>query len=321
MNRQPAGSRQRFWLSPWAPQQPRGFTAERVNRGDEVRGFHVGGSPYSVSLEASGVEGKSWRWSIYDGDGRCVLQQDGFGESIKANGRRRAERAARAFAAGSGGMKEADKQAGVVAKRLVEEAERTESAARKAAEEAAIKHKKARSVLLSVRRQAGLLPREGRGTACAQCMPSWMRSAIAEFRSKYPGFETPEGAQGRSREASEMFANFVFSRYARSMKNTVFQVGTDESPRFVIVVDGWMIDWTARQFDESAPWPRVVGPKDAEAMHVSPDGFFDLCDRHWLMTSWLAGYSNEELRLIAETSGDHGEREAAAEALSARETK
>lgn len=89
-----------FWRGSWRPQQPLGRTAERAVRGDEIRDFLAGGRPYSVTLEASGVEGKSWRWTILDESGRCVSQQGGFGDSSKAKARQRAERAVRDFAAG-----------------------------------------------------------------------------------------------------------------------------------------------------------------------------------------------------------------------------
>lgn len=198
----------------------------------------------------------------------------------------------------------------------VDEAERAERVAGQRVEEARAEHQKARSLLLSVRRQAGELPREGRGTACVRCMPSWLRSAIGEYKDKFPGFEAAMGARGRSREASEAFGNFVFSRYARSMKNTVREVGViNGEPHYGVVVEGWTIDWTARQFDEAAPHPRVVGPEGTEATFDSPD---ELCDHHWLTTCWLEGYSEGELRLVAERSQDHGERQAADELLSSR---
>lgn len=107
--------------------------------------------------------------------------------------------------------------------------------------------------------------------------------AIAAFKRAHPQYATQRGALYQCVDASYRFIGFLNTEYKmygakifefgidepeRNPDPTIFKDGMNESNEYrahghcIVEIDGLLIDWTARQYVETAPFPYLI-PKAA----------------------------------------------------------
>ena len=85
-------------------------------------------------------------------------------------------------------------------------------------------------------------------------IPDYLRTAILNVTNSHPGWGTKEGATGQCLTASD---ELLFE--CDILTDTVIDgyVDSDNRPHHWAVVEGICVDLTARQFDESEPYPKI----------------------------------------------------------------
>lgn len=83
-----------------------------------------------------------------------------------------------------------------------------------------------------------------------------LQDAIREFAAARPELATREGAHDRCRDASSAFVDHLA---LKGIPAGVEEIGVyDGVSHRAVEVEGVLVDWTARQYDEVAPWPLVM---------------------------------------------------------------
>lgn len=89
-------------------------------------------------------------------------------------------------------------------------------------------------------------------------LPGRIVSAIAEFKDQHPEYATRDGATDKCRQASSQFCDLLIQHGYRERDVYVDEIAVvDGVSHRVATCAGYWIDWTARQYDENAPWPAV----------------------------------------------------------------
>ena len=83
-----------------------------------------------------------------------------------------------------------------------------------------------------------------------------LQNAMREFAAAHPDLATQMGAHDRCRTASSAFIDALG---ARGIQAEMEEIGVyDGVSHRAVAVGNVLIDWTARQYDEAAPWPLVM---------------------------------------------------------------
>lgn len=80
--------------------------------------------------------------------------------------------------------------------------------------------------------------------------------AIRDFAARHPEYGTPEGAHDRCREASGRFCGMLRERGIHAGVDEIAVV--DGMAHKAVEVGPWLVDWTARQFNQEAEWPLLL---------------------------------------------------------------
>lgn len=83
-----------------------------------------------------------------------------------------------------------------------------------------------------------------------------IKRAIKDFAKRHPEYGTETGANDKCREASGLFCELLHKRGIKEAVVDELAVVKGVAHKAVRIGDLW-IDWTARQFDPQAPWPRI----------------------------------------------------------------
>jgi len=84
-----------------------------------------------------------------------------------------------------------------------------------------------------------------------------LAEAIVVFRADHPKYGTPNGAHDNCCKASGQFVDLLLARGIRGAYVDEIDVVNGVAHK-AVVIDGVWVDWTARQFDRSADFPKVI---------------------------------------------------------------
>lgn len=97
------------------------------------------------------------------------------------------------------------------------------------------------------------------------CLPDDLRGLVARFCAKHPPYATPQGAEGKCYDAANHFLNYLraegYISYPEDLRGHRYLL--DEvaviagCSHHAALIDDFLIDFTARQFDAAAPFPLV----------------------------------------------------------------
>lgn len=83
-----------------------------------------------------------------------------------------------------------------------------------------------------------------------------LQDAMQDFAAAHPGLATQTGAHDQCRKASSAFIDFLG---VRGIRAEMEEIGVyDGVSHRAVAVGDVLVDWTARQYDEAAPWPLVM---------------------------------------------------------------
>jgi hypothetical protein len=88
-------------------------------------------------------------------------------------------------------------------------------------------------------------------------IPRRLASAIEAFKVAHPAYGTAKGARDNCVKASGQFIDLLLARGIRSAYVDELDV-VDGVAHKAVVVHGMWVDWTARQFDRRADWPKII---------------------------------------------------------------
>jgi hypothetical protein len=89
-----------------------------------------------------------------------------------------------------------------------------------------------------------------------------LRQAVREFRQHPTARQcrTSDGADGLCGFVAPAFATFLIRRGITARPVPLRVHDGDYITHAVVLVDGQLLDWSARQYDAAASWPEVVKP-------------------------------------------------------------
>lgn len=92
-------------------------------------------------------------------------------------------------------------------------------------------------------------------------LPEMLQAAITIFKQRHPEFAIRKNAKDNCKVASSLFCTILVS-LGYDKRPGVFEVAVvGDTCHYAAYAMGYWIDWTARQFDASAPYP-AVGRED-----------------------------------------------------------